>query len=51
MDLKDHLTPAFRLICKIVHKALQANASAVEKLNNWWHHKDQYCQGKLETEG
>ena len=49
MDLKDHLTPAFRLICKIVHKGHQANASATEKLNNWGHHKGQYSQGTFET--
>ena len=51
MDLKDHLTPALCLICEIVHKGLQANASAAEKLNNRCHHKGQYSQGTFETEG
>ena len=49
MDLKDHLTPAFRLICKIVHKGCQADASATEKLNNWSHHKGQYFWVTFET--
>ena len=51
MDLKDCLSPAFRLICKIVHKGRQANASAMEKLNNWHHHKGQYSRGTFETKG
>ena len=51
MDLKDHLTPAFHLICEVVHKGCQANVSAVEKLNDWSHHKGQYSRGKFETKG
>ena len=51
MDLKDRLTPAFHLICKIVHEGLQADASATEKLNDWSHHKGQYLRGTFETKG
>ena len=51
MDLKDHLTPAFCLICEVIHKGRQANASATEKLNYWSHHKGQYSRGTFETKG
>ena len=51
MDLKDCLTPAFHLICKIVHKGRQADTSAVEKFDDWSHHEGQYSWGTFETEG
>ena len=51
MDMKDRLTHAPCLICKIVHEGRQADASAAEKLNYWSHHKGQYSRGTFETEG
>ena len=51
MDLKDHLTPAFCLICEVVHKGHQANASATEKLNNWCNHEGQYLWRTFKTKG
>ena len=50
MDLKDRLTPAFCLICEVVHKGRQANASAAEKLNNWCNHEGQYLWRTFKTE-
>ena len=51
MDLKDHLTRASYLICKVVHEGRQADASAVEKFDNRTHHVGQYSSRKFETEG
>ena len=51
MDLKDRLTPAFRLICKIIHEGRKADASAMEKLNDWSYYKGQYSRGTFEIEG
>ena len=51
MDLEDHLTPASCLICKVIHEGRQADASAVEKLNDWSHHKGQYSRGTFKTKG
>ena len=49
MDLKDCLTPAPCLICKIVHEGCQADASAAEKLDNRLHHEGQYSWRTFET--
>ena len=51
MDLEDCLTPALGLIGEIVHEGRQADASAMEKLNDWSHHKGQYSRGTFNTEG
>ena len=51
MDLKDNLTPALCLICKIIHEGRQADASAAEKLDNWSHHEGQYSLETFETKG
>ena len=48
-DLKDCLTPEFRLICKVIHEGCQADASAAEKFDNWSHHEGRYSGGTFET--
>ena len=42
MHLKEHLTPASCLICKVVHKGHQADASAMEKFDDRSHQIGQY---------
>ena len=49
MDMKDHLTPALCLICKIIHEGCQTDASATEKLDNSLHHEGQYSRRTFET--
>ena len=49
MDLKDHLTPAFHLVCEVVHIGCQADASAAEKLDNRLHYEGQYLWRTFET--
>ena len=48
LELKDHLTPASCLICKIVHEGPQADASTTEKIDNWSHYEGQYLWGTFE---
>ena len=51
MNLEDCLTPAYCLICEIVHIGRQAYATAAEKFNDRSHHHGQYSRGILETKG
>ena len=51
MDLKDRLTTAPCLICKIIHEGCQADTSATEKFDDRSHHEGQYSWGTFETKG
>ena len=42
MDFKDYSTLKPFLICDIVHKDCQADASALEETKNGFHYKGQY---------
>ena len=49
MDLEDHLTFAYCLICEIIHLGYQANASAMKETKNGFNHNRQYSWKLFQT--
>ena len=49
MDLEDHLTFAYCLICEIIHLGYQANASAMKETKNGLNHNCQYSWKLFQT--
>ena len=49
MDLEDHLTFAYCLICEIIHLGYQANASAMKETKNGFNHNCQYSWKPFQT--